>query len=142
MNQKLNPRHERFCVEYSKTGNAAAAYQSAVFKSKSRESAQANSSRLLADEKIQARLRELAEELKSESIADVEELQVGLTKIFRGEVTQTQMTPKGEIMELPVSVKDRLKAAEILCKTFGAFLNRQELAISENVPVVIIDDIK
>ena len=138
---KLNPRQEKFCIEYAKTGNATTAYQSAGFQSKSKESAQANSARLLADEKIQSRLKELTEELKSESIASIEELQQGLTKIFRGQATTPLMTKDGEVVEVPVSSKDRLKAAEILCKTFGAFLNRQELAISEVLPVVIRDNI-
>ena len=138
---KLNPRQEKFCIEYAKTGNATAAYQSAGFQSKSRESAQANSARLLADEKIQARLRELAEKTESESIASIEELQQGLTKIFRGQATTPLMTKDGEVIEVPVSSKDRLKAAELLCKTFGAFITKQELAITESVPVIIRDNI-
>ena len=138
---KLNPRQERFCIEYAKTGNATAAYQSAGFQSKSKESAQANSARLLADERIQERLRELSEKAESESIADVKELQEGLTKIFRGEMTTPLMTKDGEVIQVPVSVKDKLKAAEILAKTHGAFLTRQELNISESVPVIIRDNI-
>lgn len=138
---KLNPRQEKFCLEYARTGNATTSYQLAGFQSKSKESAQANSARLLADEKIQARLRELSEELKAESIASIEELQQGLTKIFRGQATTPLLTKDGEVVEVPVSSKDRLKAAEILCKTFGAFISRQELAISESVPVIIHDNI-
>lgn len=137
----LNPRQEKFCIEYAKTGNATTAYKSAGFQSKSKESAQANSARLLADERIQARLRELAQKTESESIADVKELQAGLTKIFRGEMTTPLMTKDGEIINVPVSVKDKLKAAEILCKTHGAFISKQELSISESVPVIIHDDI-
>ena len=138
---KLNPRQEKFCIEYAKSGNATAAYQSAGFQSKSKESAQANSARLLADERIQERLRELSEKAESESIADVKELQEGLTKIFRGEMTTPLMTKDGEVIQVPVSVKDKLKAAEILAKTHGAFLTRQELNISESVPVIIRDNI-
>ena len=138
---KLNPRQEKFCIEYAKTGNTTQEYQSAGFESKSRESAQANGARLLGDARIQARLRELAEKTESESIADIKELQAGLTKIFRAEVTTPLMTKDGEVVQVPVSVKDRLKAAEILCKTHGAFLTRQELSISETVPIVICDNI-
>ena len=138
---KLNPRQERFCNEYAKTGNATAAYKSAGFQSKTNESAQANSARLLADERIQERLRELSEELKAETIADVKELQEGLTQIFRGQATTPLMTKDGEVVQVPVSAKDRLKAAELLCKTHGAFLTRQELNISESVPIVIRDNI-
>lgn len=138
---KLNPRHEKFCIEYSRTGNATAAYQSAGFKSQSYQAAQANSARLLADEKIQTRLRELAEKTESESIASVEELQRGLTAIFRGQTTTPLVTKDGEVVQVPVSAKDRLKAAELLCKTHGAFLTRQELNISQSTPIVIKDNI-
>ena len=137
----LNPRQEKFCIEYAKSGNATKAYRSAGFQSKSQQAAQANSARLLADEKIQARLRELAEKTESESIASIEELQQGLTKIFRGQATTPLMTKDGEVIEVPVSSKDRLKAAELLCKTFGAFITKQELAITESVPVIIRDNI-
>lgn len=138
---KLNPRQEKFCIEYAKSGNATTAYQSAGFQSKSKESAQANSARLLADERIQERLRELSKKTESESIADVKELQEGLTKIFRGEMTTPLMTKDGEVVEVPVSVKDKLKAAEILAKTHGAFLTRQEMNISQSLPVIIRDNI-
>ena len=138
---KLNPRQEKFCIEYAKTGNATTAYQSAGFQSKSKESAQANSARLLADERIQERLRELSEKTESESIADVKELQEGLTKIFRGQMTTPLMTKDGDVVEVPVSVKDKLKAAEILAKTHGAFLTRQEMNISQSLPVIIRDNI-
>ena len=138
---KLNPRQEKFCIEYLKTGNATAAYQAAGFKSKSYQASQANSARLLADEKIQARLRELSAKIETENIADISEIQLGLTKIFRGQATTPLMTKDGEVIQVPVSAKDRLKAAEILCKTHGAFLNKQELTFAETVPVVIRDNI-
>ena len=51
------------------------------------------------------------------------------------------MTKDGEVVQVPVSAKDRLKAAEILCKTHGAFISKQELSISELAPVVIRDNI-
>ena len=138
---KLNPRQEKFCLEYARTGNATQAYKSAGFKSKSYQAAQANSARLLADERIQARLRDLAAETKSAAIATVTELQEGLTAVFRGQVTTSVVTKDGEVVEVQAAIKDRLKAAEILCKTFGAFVNKQELNIMENIPVVIVDDV-
>ena len=141
MKLKLNPRQEKFCVEYAKTGNATQAYRSAGFQSKSYQASQANSARLLADEKIQARLKELSAQIEKENIADISEIQLGLTKIFRGQETTPLMTKDGEVIQVPVSAKDRLKAAEILCKTHGAFISKQELSISELAPVVIRDNI-
>lgn len=136
----LNPKQTKFCVEYSKTGNATQAYKK-TYGVADDTTAQAAASRLLSDERIKEYLRKLSEEFKTESIADVKELQTGLTKIFRGQATTPLMTKDGEVVEVPVSAKDRLKAAEILCKTHGAFLTRQELSVSESVPIVIRDNI-
>ena len=136
----LNPKQEQFCIEYSTSGNATSAYKK-IYGVKDTATAQAASSRLLADERIQKYLRDLSEGLKSETIADVRELQEGLTKIFRGQATTATVTKDGDIIEVPVSAKDRLKAAELLCKTHGAFISKQELSISESVPIVIRDDV-
>ena len=136
----LNPKQERFCIEYQRTGNATQSYKK-VYEIADDTTAQASASRLLTNPEIQARLRELSEELKAETIADVKELQEGLTRIFRGQATTPLMTKDGEVVQVPVSAKDRLKAAELLCKTHGAFLTRQELNISESVPIVIRDNI-
>ena len=136
----LNPKQERFCIEYQRTGNATQSYKK-VYEIADDTTAQASASRLLTNPEIQARLRELSEELKAETIADVKELQEGLTQIFRGQATTPLMTKDGEVVQVPVSAKDRLKAAELLCKTHGAFISKQELSISELAPVVIRDNI-
>ena len=82
-----------------------------------------------------------ATEKKCDFIADISEIQLGLTKIFRGQETTAVITKDVEVVQVPVSAKDRLKAAEILCKTHGAFLNKQELTFADTVPVVIRDNI-
>lgn len=140
MKQLINPKQEKFCIEFQRTGNATESYQQ-VYGVKDSASAQAGSSRLLADERVQTRLKELSENLKDSTIADIKELQAGLTKIFRGEITTPLMTKDGEIINAPVSTKDRLKAAEILCKTQGAFLTRQEVEMTAQPPIVIFDNI-
>ena len=136
----LNPKQEKFCIEYASSGNATSTYKK-IYGVQDSATAQAAASRLLANPEIQKKLHELIEKTESESIANIKELQAGLTKIFRAEVTTPLMTKDGEVVQVPVSVKDRLKAAEILCKTHGAFLTRQELSISETVPIVICDNI-
>lgn len=136
----LNPKQQRFCTEYASSGNATQAYKK-TYGVADDTTAQAAASRLLSDERIKEYLRELSEEFKTESIADVKELQTGLTKIFRGQATTAVLTKGGEVIEVPVSAKDRLKAAEILCRTFGAFISKQELEITNTTPIVIRDNI-
>ena len=45
-----------------------------------------------------------------------------------------------EVEEINISTKDRLKAAELLGKAYGAF--RDKVDVSGTVPVVIIDDLE
>lgn len=85
---------------------------------------------------IQARLKELADEISSAKIADVRELQERLTKIIRGEVTEEIILPSGERIEKQVSIRDILKAIEILARIQGLFVDKQELKF-KNAPVII-----
>lgn len=136
----LNQRQEKFCMEYAKTGNATQSYKK-VYAVKDDNSAQAAASRLLANEKIQARLRELSAEVKADEIAEITEIQSKLTAVMRGEEMTTAVTKDGEIVTLPVTMKDKLKAMELLLKSKGGFISKQELSISETLPVVIRDNI-
>lgn len=137
----LNPRQEKFCIEYARTGNATIAYKLAGFQSKSNESAQANSARLLADERIQARLRELADEIKDTTVADRQELLQFTTAVLRGEIKSVVLDRDGNPIELPAQLKDRLKSLELLAKLPGLFVSKQELEISQSIPIVINDNI-
>lgn len=138
---KLNPRHEKFCLEYAKTGNATQAYRLSGFQSQSYQAAQANSARLLADERVQDRLRELSEQVSDSTVADRQELMRFATATLRGEITNTILDRDGNTVELPAQLKDRLKALELLAKLQGLFVSKQELEISQSIPIVIKDNI-
>ena len=118
----LNVKQEKFCMEYSKSGNATAAYKTA-YSLKDDNSAAVNANRLLRNAKIKARLQELSQEIKQIEIADVQECQKILTQIARNKKT---------------SAKDRVSAINILLKAQGAF--SQNLNIIGAVPVVFSDE--
>ena len=136
----LNPKQQKFCNEYASSGNATASYVK-VYGVKDTATAQAASSRLLADEKIQKYLRDLSEELQDSTIATRQELQQFATSVVRGEIKSVALDRDGNPIELPAQLKDRLKALELLSRLQGLFVSKQELAISESVPIVIHDDI-
>lgn len=117
--EALNIKQERFCLEYSKSGNATAAYKLAGFKSKDDNSASASATRLLGNVKIQARLKELTEEVKNAKIADTIECQELLTELARNK---------------KVYPKDRVAALNTLLKAQGAF--SQNVNLIGAVPVV------
>ena len=131
---KLNPRQEQFCCEYAKSGNAGGSYQK-VYGTSNSATAATNAYRLLKNADIQARLKEIQNELASERIMNVQEIQERLTAIGRGEVTEEVVTAKGERIRKQVSTKDMLKALEILAKCKGMFV--AQVDVKATVPVII-----
>ena len=81
--------------------------------------------------------------MENERTADLKETLEYMTAVMRGEkedvVVVTVGTGKGysksEIVKVPISTRDRLKAAEYLAKIHGAFKN--EVQITGAIPIVI-----
>lgn len=131
---KLNPKQEKFCLEYASSGNATKSYME-VYGVTDEVVAAASASKLLRNSKVQARLKELADELASAKIADAQELQERLTKIIRRQVTEEVILQGGERVQRQVSIRDQLKAIEILCRIQCLFVERKE--ITSTAPIVI-----
>ena len=121
---ELNVKQEKFCLEYSRSGNATESYKLAGFKVKDDNSASAAAARLLGNVKIQARLKELSQEVASAKIANTTECQELLTEIARNK---------------KVFPKDRVAALNTLLKAQGAF--SQNVNISGSIPIVLVDDV-
>ena len=85
----LSVKQEAFCIHYAQTGRASESYKAAGYEAKTPAAIYSNANRLLKQDKIKARLHELAEEIKSAKIADVVEMQEKLTAIMRGEEPET-----------------------------------------------------
>ena len=117
----LNPKQERFCLEYVSSSNATDAYRKA-YGVTDETTAATCSSKLLRTAKVKDRLKELASEMASRKIAQSIELQERLTSIIRGEVTEEVILQNSERVQRRVAVRDVLKAIEILCKIQGLFL--------------------
>ena len=124
MQGRLTIKQEKFCREYASSGNAVKSYISAYEKNNSYSAAGVESHRLLKNPKIQARLKELDEVHKTKKIAQAEEIQIAMTDLLRNGTS-----------------KEKLKAAEILCKIKGMFVSKQELEITNSVPIVIKDNV-
>lgn len=136
----LNPKQERFCCEFIACGNATAAYKVA-YPNVGDNTARVNASRLLADKRIQSRLKELQSDMTSEKICDSVELQEFLSRVVRRELTEELYLPSGERQERANSVRDALKAAELLARISGLYVTKAEVDVQGVVPVVIHDDV-
>ena len=132
-----NPKWEAFCLHYAKTGNASEAYKQAGYKTANDRSIYSNCNRLLKNDDIKARLAELAEEMASEKIAGIREIQERLTSIMRGELQEEQVVVEGcgdgvseaKIIQRQPQLKDVIKAAETLGKMQGAFDTKANISV-------------
>lgn len=113
----LTARQEQFCLEFAKSGNATSAYLKVY--GGNELSATAQASRLLRKDNIRARLKEIADEIKHEKIADITECQELLTAIARDTTN---------------AAADRIKAIQTLMKAQGAFVTQIKF---NTTPVVI-----
>lgn len=153
----LNVKQEAFCLHYAKTGNATEAYKTAGYAAKTEGAVYANANRLLKNDKVKARLKELADEIASDKIASIREIQEYLTSVMRREHKESVVvtvskersfyapdedgkmrknTVKEEtpmVVEIPARLSDANKAAETLAKMQGGFDNK--LNVELTVPV-------
>lgn len=137
----LNVKQEAFCLHYAKTGNATESYKVAGYDAKTERSVYANANRLLKNDKVKARLAELAEEMACEKIADIREIHEYLTSVIRGETTEDVVVVEGcgdgvseaVVKKVRTSNKDRIKAATELAKMKGAYDSK--LNVTVTVPV-------
>lgn len=143
---KLTERQKRFIDFYIQTLNASEAARRAGYSAKTAfRAGQENMQKPAIKSAIQSRLAEL----ESERTADTKEILEYLTKVMRGEAHEELVmnigTGKGfskaEKVMAQVNAKDRIKAAELLAKVHGMFVNKQEIELSGSIPVVIKDDL-
>ena len=136
----MTERQKRFVDAYIKTGNASEAARLAGY---SKKNVNVDGAKLLANPSISREIEKRLKELESERTADLKETLEYMTSVMRGEkedvVVVTVGTGKGfsksEKVKVPISTRDRLKAAEYLAKIHGAF--KTEVQITSAVPVVI-----
>lgn len=141
----LSVKQEKFCLEYAKSGNQRQAYFNAGYKCKSDETADVNASRLLRNAKVQARLAELAEEIKNASIADVVEMQQTLTKIIRQQMTEEVIVvenigdfmSEARKMDKEPSIKDIINAINTLGKMQGVFVDKVQQEVDMDLNIVV-----
>lgn len=102
----MNQRKRAFCEAYLLSGNATKAATEAGYSAKT---ARSTGQRLLTFADVQEYLTQRNQEISAANTADVEEIRRFWTLTMRDGKARTG---------------DRLKASELLAKSYGAFLNR------------------
>ena len=139
----LNVRQEMFCLEYAKCGNATEAALKAGYAEKY---AGQNADKLLKNTNVRERLKELAEIVESEKIANIKEMQETLTSIIRQQLQEEipMVVNNGEWSDIEIvkkksSIKDVINAINTLGKMQGAFIEKMNVSLE---PITIIEDLK
>lgn len=143
----LKRQYDEFCLEYAKTHNQTRAYLNHIAanpEAASYDAAGVSAFELLKNPKIQERLAEIDAETQAArpgKIADLAEIAEGLTDVFRRVSTDDVLTSDGSVSQMRAAIKESLKAAELLIRMKGGFLDRQQVELSGAVPIVIKDDL-
>lgn len=116
-----NKRHEKFCHEYIKDMNAT---QAAIRTGYSEKTAKMQGSRLMTNDDIKARVKELRDAYFNENIMTAQQVEYELTRIALGLSNEKQVVIEGtgegcseaRIIDKPPDEKSRLKALELMAK--------------------------
>lgn len=122
----LTEKQKRFIDYYIQTGNASEACKLAGYKGNNYNTIGAQNLSKLS-KFIKVRL----EEKDKERIASQDEVLEYLTRVMRGQ--------EKDQFDLDASLQDRTKAAELLGKRYGTFVDKKE--VSGDYTVEIVDDI-
>lgn len=141
---KLTVKQQAFADFYIELGNATDAYLKAYPNVKKEATARAAGSRLLTNVNVKSYIDNRMEELKSERVADQQEILELLTAIARGETTSATLRGIGEGAQtidedMPPTTTERIKAAELLGKRYRMWIDKVET--DGKTKVVIVDDV-
>lgn len=131
----MTEKQKRFADEYLIDLNGTRAYKVAYPRVKSDETAKAAASRLLTNVNVKTYIDEQLEKIHNEKTADAQEVLEYLTAVMRNEQTEEVVVVEGtgdgcseaRTMEKGTSIKDRVKAAELLGKRYSLFTDKMEL---------------
>lgn len=139
----MNYKQQKFAEEYIKTMNAT---QSAINAGYSAKTAYSNGQRLLKNAEVKKYIEDELEKMKSERIADAQEVLEYLTSVMRGTSESEVVVVEGcgdgysearRISKNP-DEKEKLKAADSLAKILGIAKEKVELSA---VQVALVDDV-
>lgn len=137
----MTEKQKRFADEYLIDLNGTRAYKVAYPNTKKDETAAANAARLIRNDKVKTYIDEQLEKIHNEKTADAQEVLEYLTAVMRNEQTEEVVVVEGtgdgcseaRVIKKDASIKDRVKAAELLGKRYSLFTDKMELATGDIV---------
>ncbi|MGX7359679.1 terminase small subunit [Dolosigranulum pigrum] len=136
MSGKLTQKQKKFADEYIISGNATESARKAGY---SESTAGAIGHENLTKPKIREYIDKRLEEHEDEQIAKQDEILKFLTSVMRGELREEQLSSgTGYAVEMSTSIKDRIKASELLGKRHAMWTDRVEQT-NRNITVEVGD---
>lgn len=137
--RKLTIKQQAFADFYIELGNIE---QAALKAGYSKSYARSQSHKLLANVGVKSYIEKRMEELKTERVADQQEILEFLTAVVRGEVAEPVPVLSGEgkqkVVNVLPSVQTRRAAAVDIGKRYAMWTEKQQV---ENITPVIVDDV-
>lgn len=138
---KLTEKQKRFACEYLIDQNAT---QSAIRAGYSQKTATEQGARLLTNVKVKAYIDEQLKKIESEKIAKAEEVIQYLTKVLRGEEVDEVVVVEGQgdgvsvakRIKKEVSIKDKLKSAELLGKYYALYTDKTDTTVTVTPTII------
>lgn len=139
---KLTLKQKRFADEYIISGNAT---QSAIKAGYSKKTAGVIAVENLEKPNIKAYIDERLKELDDKAIAKQEEVLQYLTAVMRGQSKSAVVVIEGlgeglseaRLINKTPDEKDRIKAAELLGKRYGAFTEKVDISGDMNLSIEV-----
>lgn len=135
----MNARQKRFCDEYLVDCNITRAAVRAGYKP---SGAWECGRRVLDSAEGKRYVEEELRKLHDERTADAYEVLEYLTAVMRGESREQRLKLAGDgvqkVVNMEVSAKDRIRAAELIGKRYGLF--REKVEVEEKAAVVILGE--
>jgi phage terminase small subunit len=132
----LTPKQEKFVQGIIDGLSQADAYRSAYSTDKMTDkTVWEKASRLMADDKVKARVKEIRDQMMKPSIMSAQERLEYLTRVIKGEEPEKYIRfDKDEKIEdeMPVSIRTRLNAIDIMNKMQGEYVQKVEADVKIN----------
>lgn len=130
MKNGLNPKQEKFIQNIVNGMSQREAYKNA-YNAKYKDDAIDNkASKLFNKGEVQARYRELIDQLEDKSIMSAKERMKWLTEVVKGIQTNTTYDENGQSHENEAYISDKMKAIDILNKMSGEYTTKIEADVS------------
>ena len=136
----MTDKQRRFCDEYLIDLNAT---QAAIRAGYSERTAYSIGGENLRKPEVKSYIDERLEEISSEKTADAREVLEYLTAVMRGEQTEEvlKLIGGGEqaVVNIEVSAKDRMKAAELLGKYYSLWTDK--VSVQADAQITFVEDL-